>query len=245
MVAAPNGLTVGILSSIGHPLLGPLTAELEAAGLDDYCVILDQKVPGERDRAIWAERTDGAFENDPTVYAFGDRARPFFLVDSHNGAACQALVERLGLRFLVNGGTPRKIGSAMLAATPQGVVNVHPGILPAYRGASCVEWAIYNNEPIGHTAHFMSEGYDDGPVIGTEIYDFSGERSYRAIRIAMYRNWCRFVAETVRKVRDTAMGPADAAPQGDGHEYRPIPDDKFREAIERVETGGYRPEMAP
>lgn len=235
---------IGILSSIGHPLLGMLMAQLRGEGVRDYCVILDRKTFGARDAAIWQERTDGAFDGEPTAYDHTPDAIPFFAVPSHNSEACRALVELLDLRFLVNGGTPRRIGPEMLGATPQGIVNVHPGILPEYRGASCTEWAIFNDDPLGHTAHFMSEGYDDGPIIAIERYDFADCPDYRSIRVAMYRKWCSMVARVVAEVQRSGMTPAEAEVQGGGTEYRPIPDDTFAEVVRKVREGRYRPEKA-
>lgn len=239
--ARPIAPRVGIMSTIGYPLLGSLMQHLHEAGVQDYCVILDRKSFGARDQAIWTERTDGAFDDAPDAYGFGAQSIPFFAVQSHNGSDCLALVERLGLSLLVNGGTPRKIGPEMLAATPQGVLNVHPGILPQYRGASCTEWAILNDDQLGHTAHFMAEGYDDGPIIDIARYDFSDARDYRAIRIALYRKWCSMVARTVAELERSGMTAADATPQGEGIEHRPMPEEKFAEVVRKVKEGRYRP----
>ncbi|GKT30491.1 hypothetical protein ADUPG1_005517 [Aduncisulcus paluster] len=47
-----------------------------------------------------------------------------------------------------------------------GVVNIHGGKLPEYRGASTLQWAIINGEDsTAATLHFVDEGVDTGPVI--------------------------------------------------------------------------------
>ena len=47
------------------------------------------------------------------------------------------------------------------------VVNIHPSLLPAYRGATPTNWMIKHGERIaGLTAHLVREGIvDDGPII--------------------------------------------------------------------------------
>ena len=30
-----------------------------------------------------------------------------------------------------------------------GILNVHPGILPKYKGRTCVEWSIFNDDKVG------------------------------------------------------------------------------------------------
>ncbi len=47
-----------------------------------------------------------------------------------------------------------------------GVLNVHPSVLPKYRGPSPVLWAIRNGDPsIGVTVHRMDERIDAGPIL--------------------------------------------------------------------------------
>lgn len=47
-----------------------------------------------------------------------------------------------------------------------GVLNVHPSVLPRYRGPSPVLWAIRNGDPhLGITVHRMTEHIDAGPVL--------------------------------------------------------------------------------
>jgi len=47
-----------------------------------------------------------------------------------------------------------------------GAINLHPSLLPKYRGRASVNWAILNGETeIGLTAHFIDEGVDTGDII--------------------------------------------------------------------------------
>ena len=48
-----------------------------------------------------------------------------------------------------------------------GIVNLHGGLSPDYRGADCTFWALYNNEPdkVGFTLHFINPGIDTGDLI--------------------------------------------------------------------------------
>ncbi len=48
-----------------------------------------------------------------------------------------------------------------------GMVNLHGGLSPEYRGADCTFWALYNSEPekVGCTLHFIDAGIDTGQLI--------------------------------------------------------------------------------
>jgi len=48
-----------------------------------------------------------------------------------------------------------------------GMVNLHGGLSPEYRGADCTFWALYNAEPekIGCTLHYIDAGIDTGLLV--------------------------------------------------------------------------------
>ena len=48
-----------------------------------------------------------------------------------------------------------------------GMVNLHGGLSPEYRGADCTFWALYNGEPekVGCTLHYINAGIDTGALI--------------------------------------------------------------------------------
>jgi len=81
----------------------------------------------------------------------------------------ESLIERISkikpdIIFCI-GGTqilPKKL----LHIPPKGCVNIHPALLPKYRGRYSIPHAIFNGDKqIGATVHFMDEGMDKGPII--------------------------------------------------------------------------------
>jgi methionyl-tRNA formyltransferase len=55
---------------------------------------------------------------------------------------------------------------ALLALPPRGMVNVHPSLLPALRGAAPVEWAVIRDfETTGVTIMQLDAGMDSGPIL--------------------------------------------------------------------------------
>ena len=60
---------------------------------------------------------------------------------------------------------------SILELTPYGCINVHASLLPKYRGAAPIQWAVINGEKVsGVTTMQMDEGLDTGDMIQkTEI----------------------------------------------------------------------------
>ena len=55
---------------------------------------------------------------------------------------------------------------ALLAMPPHGCLNVHTSLLPKYRGAAPIQWAIADGEPeTGVTIMQMDAGLDTGPIL--------------------------------------------------------------------------------
>tara|TARA_B100001750_G_scaffold246405_1_gene268618 strand:+ start:1083 stop:1808 length:726 start_codon:yes stop_codon:yes gene_type:complete len=59
-----------------------------------------------------------------------------------------------------------KISSLVIEAFQSRVINLHPGLLPEYKGCFSTPWAIINEEQFsGFTYHFVNEDYDKGDII--------------------------------------------------------------------------------
>jgi methionyl-tRNA formyltransferase len=61
---------------------------------------------------------------------------------------------------------------SLLRLPKHGCLNLHPSLLPAYRGPLPLFWVFRNGEPrTGVTLHFLDEGIDSGPIISQTAFD--------------------------------------------------------------------------
>lgn len=84
--------------------------------------------------------------------------------------AADALIARelsqAGASYAVMAGYMRKVTPVLLEAFPDRVVNLHPALLPAFKGAHAIEEAFEAGVKVtGVTVHFANEDYDRGPII--------------------------------------------------------------------------------
>lgn len=62
-----------------------------------------------------------------------------------------------------------KIPQEFMDVIPGGILNIHPSLLPNYRGGNPYSWVIMNGEEkTGVTIHFMSEKFDEGDIVMQE-----------------------------------------------------------------------------
>ncbi|MFA6433979.1 MAG: methionyl-tRNA formyltransferase [Elusimicrobiales bacterium] len=70
----------------------------------------------------------------------------------------------------------RLIKKEALAIPALGFINVHFSLLPAYRGAAPVQWALINGErSTGVTVFWLDEGLDTGPVLASKEVPVANE----------------------------------------------------------------------
>lgn len=217
-------MRIGFLTTLDNPLLPHFLLEAHSACLNVF-VICDKKKISEKDQAIWFERTAGLLD-EGNIY---NSSYPFYFVDNHNSDDALSLIDDLRLDCLFNAGTPRKLSKVLLDSVEHGVINVHPGVLPKYRGCSCVEWSLYNGDPVGNTAHFMNIEYDAGPIIEIETLDCIEGLSYIDIRVQLYTLGCKLAISVLKEVERRGLRPLDLPPQDEGRLWEPMPDHIFEE----------------
>lgn len=78
-------------------------------------------------------------------------------------------LKRMGVDYAVMAGYMRKVGMALLEAFPNRVLNIHPALLPSFRGAHAIQDAYdYGVKVTGVTVHLANFDYDRGPIIAQE-----------------------------------------------------------------------------
>ncbi|HEV8320454.1 MAG TPA: methionyl-tRNA formyltransferase [Myxococcota bacterium] len=105
------------------------------------------------------------------------------------------------------------LGPKLLALAPRGWWNVHASLLPRWRGAAPIQWAIAAGDTrTGVTIMRMTAGLDAGPTLASAGLDVDAETDADALGVRLAALGAELVAEAMDAV---AAGTADArlAPQ--------------------------------
>jgi phosphoribosylglycinamide formyltransferase-1 len=109
-------------------------------------------------RALERARAAGVATSVFELEQYGDRA-------ARDRAMAAWLTER-DAELIVLAGYMQLLSPEFLRIFGGRVINVHPALLPAFRGLRAVEQAVeYGVKVFGVTVHFVDEGIDTGPVI--------------------------------------------------------------------------------
>lgn len=75
-------------------------------------------------------------------------------------------LKRHGVEYVIMAGYMRMVHAPILATFPNRVVNLHPALLPSFKGAHAIQDAFdYGVKVTGVTVHFADDQYDCGPII--------------------------------------------------------------------------------
>jgi methionyl-tRNA formyltransferase len=104
------------------------------------------------------------------------------------------------------------IPSAMLQNFPgYQALNVHPSLLPRYRGAAPIQWAIANQDAeTGITVQTMGARFDSGDILSQITWPLSGQETYEQLSQALQVPAAKLLMQTIEELPERS---ARARPQ--------------------------------
>ncbi len=121
-------------------------------------VITTSPKPIGRKQILTSNEVDILAQNNNIKIIYGDHLNDNVFLDTLKQ-------EKIDLGVLASFG--KIIPKTMIKLFPYGIINIHPSLLPKYRGPSPIQTALLNGDTeTGVTLFILSEGIDDGPIIG-------------------------------------------------------------------------------
>jgi methionyl-tRNA formyltransferase len=97
---------------------------------------------------------------------------------------------------------------AVIDIPPLGTVNVHSSLLPRYRGAAPIPWAIVNGErETGVTTMLIDEGLDTGPTLLARSTLIGEEETSPELEARLARMGAEVLLETLSGLARGALSP--------------------------------------
>ncbi len=102
----------------------------------------------------------------------------------------------------------RILPPAILSLPPRGCINVHGSLLPKYRGAGPIQWAIINGETeTGITTMLMDEGMDTGAMLLQEAIPIAADDTAGTLSPRLAELGGRLLVETIARVKTGTLVP--------------------------------------
>lgn len=186
-------LKIGVLISGSGSNLQAIIDEIEAGRLDAEIRVVISSRPDAYGlvRAQEAGIQTVALSKD--VYADYETA---------NEAIATELVHA-GCEYVVMAGYMRMVTDPILMAFPDRVLNLHPALLPSFKGAHAIRDAYEAGVKVtGVTVHFANAEYDKGPIVAQRAVEIaeddtldSLEEKIHAVEHRVYPEVLQMIAE--------------------------------------------------
>ena len=109
-------------------------------------------------------------------------------------------MDALGIDLVCLAGYMRIVSDVLLEAYGGRIINIHPSLLPAFKGAHAVEDAVaYGVKVYGITIHWVDATLDGGRIIAQEAFPYEGADPDEVHRIGQKIEH-RLYIETIQKL---------------------------------------------
>lgn len=125
-----------------------------------------------------------------------------------NNLEFRAELERIRPDAIVVVAYGRIIPRWMLDLPRLGCINLHGSLLPKYRGAAPIQWAVANGDPVtGNTTMLLEEGLDTGPMLLQERLEIPPEWTAVDVFERLAASGAPLVVRTLDGLADGTLKP--------------------------------------
>ena len=128
-----------------------------------------------------------------------------------NNAEFRARLEAIAPDAILVVAYGRIIPDWMLALPKHGCINLHGSLLPKYRGAAPIQWAVANGETLtGVTTIRLDAGLDTGPMLLAQVEPIAPEETAEDLFVSLAEVGAKLM---VRTLAELEAGCLDAVEQ--------------------------------
>jgi len=144
----------------------------------------------------------------PVKQAALRRGLPVYQPERVRRPEAQAHLEALKPEIMVVVGYGQIIPQSVIDIAPRGIVNVHASLLPKYRGAAPIQWAIVNGEKrTGVTTMQINAGLDTGDILLARETAIDAEETAVELSDRLARMGAELLVETLDGLSRAAIAP--------------------------------------
>jgi methionyl-tRNA formyltransferase len=123
-------------------------------------------------------------------------------------AEFRAQIEAIAPDAIVVVAYGRILPAWMLTLPRLGCINLHASLLPKYRGAAPIQWAVAMGDAVtGNSTMLLEEGLDTGPILLQQSLPIASDRTAADLFEALAQAGAPLVVETLAGLADGSIRP--------------------------------------
>lgn len=115
--------------------------------------------------------------------------------------ALVGVLQAHGIQYIYLAGWMHILGSVMIDAYRERIVNVHPSLLPSFKGLNGIQQAMDAGVKItGATTHFVDETIDGGRIIAQQSIKIREDDTFESIDNRLFKITTLLTLDTINRV---------------------------------------------
>ena len=111
------------------------------------------------------------------------------------------LLQEAGVELVVLAGFMRVVKEPLLRAFPKSIINIHPSLLPKYKGLEAWKQALEAGEKVtGCTVHYVEAAVDAGHIIGQREVAIQSDDTPASVHARIQEAEHELLPEVVRQI---------------------------------------------
>ncbi|MCP4471552.1 MAG: hypothetical protein GY815_12875 [Gammaproteobacteria bacterium] len=158
-----------------------------------------------------------------------ERDIPVFQTREINAAAAIEFVRQCRPDLVVSAYFSQILKSEIIQVPRFGVLNIHPGWLPSYRGAMAYFWVLHNGSDRGGvTVHWIDEGIDTGEILERRSFPIPDSATQETVLMLTAVIGTRLLRRVIRRLQNGQSARNESMKLGatDEDYYHPMPGDE-------------------
>jgi len=139
----------------------------------------------------------------PVAHWANTHSVPFVETDDANTLQLSEAIAHYEPDLIVVIAFGQKIGNELINLPPRGAINVHASLLPKYRGAAPINWAIINGETkTGISIITLAEKMDAGRILAQSQTNITADETAGQLHDRLAQMVAPLLLETITKIAD-------------------------------------------
>ena len=111
------------------------------------------------------------------------------------------LLQEAGVELVVLAGFMRVLKEPLLQAFPKSIINIHPSLLPKYKGLEAWKQALEAGEKVtGCTVHYVEKEIDAGHIVGQRKVEIRTDDTPESLHARIQQAEHELLPEVVRQI---------------------------------------------
>ena len=134
-------------------------------------------------------------------------------------------IKQLSIDVILMSCYGKHLPDEVVTSAKLGCLNMHPSLLPKYRGPEPIFWQMKYADEIGVSWHYVTKKFDAGAVVKQKVVFLEDGESYQEVNVALAVTGANLMMEMLNELTTTGLSGSHQAEELSSYYRYPVKDD--------------------